>query len=141
MHRIRLIGPWEFSALANADGSAVRLPTDPGRVKTPVCWRTLFGKWNGTAKCSRRFNRPTNIDDVQRIEITIDDLQGQGRILLNEVVLVEAAQGGPISIDVKEKLQPFNQLVMEVTPNCAHESDDGWADRELWSLVAIDIHE
>ncbi|MDA1015411.1 MAG: hypothetical protein O3A00_13290 [Planctomycetota bacterium] len=137
MHRIRLIGPWEFSTSPVANDSSAAAQPDPGRVKTPVVWNALFGEWRGTARCLRRFNRPTNIDADTRIDVTVVDLLGSARVLLNEELLVDATRDATFSINVTGKLKLHNRLVIELTLG----PDGNSAEQELWSLVAIDIHE
>jgi hypothetical protein len=59
-HRIRLIGPWE---LKNADGCE--------RVHLPRDWAVVAGDKTSELKLSRRFHRPTRLDESTVVSIVM----------------------------------------------------------------------
>ena len=123
MHVIRLRGPWQYEPLARtlllADGSTCAEPGDlppPGEVKMPADWGdTLGGYFRGRVRYSRKFNRPTGIEQGDRLFLRIQQVDAFGSAALNEHPLGEIPSGGnPQRFEVTRLLQPFNQLVIEV---------------------------
>jgi hypothetical protein len=90
-HTIRLRGPWNFQPLARvillADGSERRdesiLPTG-GVIVLPADWGGLLGAgFHGLVRFTRRFARPTGLDDRTRVWLIIEDVDWQARVTLN----------------------------------------------------------
>ena len=117
VHRIRLIGPWEFrwGELAgtpiSADGSRVCPFETSGSVKMPCDWNSLFGLAGGQASFSRRFHRPTNLESHEQVVIVLTGVGGSGTVMLNGQLLSEFSESSvSVEVNVTDRLQAFNVL-------------------------------
>lgn len=64
----------------------------------------------------RRFNRPTSLDDWERVTLEIDRVCCAGEISLNGNAVGTLAPGEYFSADVTEMLQSRNELRIEIDP-------------------------
>lgn len=127
MHRIRLVGPWEFQWLT---GDAV--PTPRGRVRMPRRWGDLFGTACGTARFVRRFGQPSGLEPDERVRLVFEGIGGSARIELNGRELGRVKPPGrSAAFDVTGQLRPRNELRVTVTVDATS------ADAGLWGVVAI----
>ncbi len=122
-HFIRLRGPWEYRPLARtaipADGSRHRETENvpgPGRIAMPADGGAALGTDSrGRVSYRRRFGRPTGLDAADRVELVIARVDAFGCAALNGQELGEIAAGGPPwRCDITARLQPRNELVIEV---------------------------
>jgi beta-galactosidase/beta-glucuronidase len=129
MHRIRLIGPWEYEWLGDA---AVNAPS--GQVRMPRDWRELFGDAYGTARFVRRFGRPTNLDENERVRLVFDGIGGAAVVQLNGVELGRVNLANRrAAFDITRRLHARNELAVTLTV------DTPLVDAGLWGVVALDI--
>lgn len=144
IHRMHLKGPWQFEWLSgpfDQDGRPITpVANDPGvlmsdsRIRMPASWQSAFGIVCGTAKFSRRFHKPTNLDPNERVHIAFDGIRGKAKFALNGSSI--EAQGDASSFDVTERLVPSNLLTVEITVD----AEDLAASAGLYAAVAIDIY-
>ncbi len=133
MHRINLKGPWEFQPLSSVvEGSAL-----PGRgtVKFPVAWQDFLGDFRGSARFIRPFNRPTNLDAHERIDLVLDGIGGSVAVRLNQqaVGAIPASQHSG-RFDITHLLQPHNVLEIDVDWDGSSTEQGG-----LWAPVGLEI--
>ena len=140
-HRIRLIGPWEYSwtpdaGLPNDATEASQVPA-AGSVKMPCDWLSLFGTKSVVATFSRRFHRPTNLEPHERVFLVFEGIGGAGRVTLNDEPLGQVTLNDrPIEFDVTRRLAPFNRMDVELqfTPADTAPSQGG-----LYGAVVLEI--
>jgi hypothetical protein len=117
-HRIRLRGPWTYQVMP--DG-----PT--GRVVMPTSW----GSFRGTMRLQRRFGYPGQIDEDERVWLTLAGYSRSAQITLNEIVLASGQAGDqPLEFDVTGLLRMRNGLEIELT---------GEEEGGLWGEVALEV--
>jgi beta-galactosidase/beta-glucuronidase len=138
-HRMHLKGPWDFRWIAQE--SPVNHPRRPEvlldgqRIKMPAAWQDSFGAATGRVEFTRRFQKPTNLDEQEQVHIAFDGLGGSAVIRLNDELIGELSDiDATVSFDVTEKLQSTNLLRVEVA------FDGGDKAGGLWGPVAIEIH-
>lgn len=89
-HRIHLRGPWRYEPLAWAslqvDGeiawSRAALPA-AGTASFPIPWSAIVPGFRGRVVFHRRFHRPGNLEDRDRVEIVLEGVNGSGEVSLN----------------------------------------------------------
>ena len=138
VHRIRLIGPWDFTwNKSTAVGLEIRPTETCGSVKMPCEWQMLFGNVEGSATFSRRFHRPTNLESHEQVVIVLTGVGGEGTITLNsELVADFPSTIGPVEVDVTRRLQAFNVLEVCV---CFRPSSDEPNRGGLFEPVVLEI--
>ena len=97
-HLIRLRGPWDYHI---ADDSA---PGGSGRVMLPGDWLANVPASSVRVVFSRRFHRPTGLDQSSQLALCWQDLPGSATILLNGVALEVSGQ------EIQPLLQSQNLL-------------------------------
>ena len=113
-HRIRLAGPWQIDWVGPEEVPSTTLATASGSF--PANWRTLFGEVYGTARFSRRFGRPTGLDEGTRVWLSIPNYSGMLSVELNERVLAILPEDElPVRFDITDSLRSSNRLILEVT--------------------------
>lgn len=121
-HRIRLRGPWEMAWLGPT-GAAGRFE----RFHFPGSWPSS-GQAGRAAVVRRRFARPANLDDTERILLVCQPLPAGATARLN---------GAPLDLsgvwDVTGRLLPRNVLEIELAAGAA-------AEPILPGEVRLDIH-
>jgi len=130
-HRIRLLGPWQVSAIESLEPQ-VPLPR-PARMTIPCSWRG--GGWpgfRGRALHARHFGRPTGLDANERVRLVIEPLAATGTARLNGQPLGAISAGVTFEIDVTAQLTARNLLEIEL----AADEDSGGVTNE----VRIEIH-
>lgn len=114
VHRIRLIGPWDYVWLGATDPTTDAPPTVTGTIKMPCDWQSIFGPRAGRATFSRRFHRPTNLEPHERVFIVLTGVGGAGQFSLNGLAMGEFdGKTKSAEVEVTDRLVSFNQL--EVT--------------------------
>lgn len=122
-HVIRLHGPWQYRPLKRTvllpDGTAQAEPGElppPGQVQIPCDWEESLGKdFRGRVLYTRGFNRPTGLEDVDRIELSIECVDAFGCVMLNSNPLGEvSADSQPVCFDITKLLELYNTLEIEV---------------------------
>ena len=103
MHTIRLAGPW----------TVVRGDGPPRKVRMPAAWEAVFAS-PGTAKFTRRFNRPPGLDDDARVWLSVAEYRGTIQVRLDGVLLTEPAADEPVRVRLEE-LSPFPRLDITLT--------------------------
>lgn len=123
MHIIRLRGPWELEPVARfvrrPDGTYRPMSDDlPAGVqaKMPADWAEAFGAdFLGRVRYRRTFQKPTGLDERQRVWLVVEAPRSLGVVELNHRRLGEAYWGGqPCSFDIAELLQDHNRLEIVV---------------------------
>ncbi len=128
-HRIRLRGPWECEPLERLPGGGP-VPA-PRRMHLPCRWQESgLSGFTGRVRFRRRFGYPGQIDDYERVWLTLAGFEGRAEILLNGTQLGQADQG-PVEFEVTRLLQERNCLEVIV------ESQSPQAG--LWGEVALEI--
>ena len=115
VHRIRLIGPWEF-AWRSSTGVGVESDSgaESGTIKMPCDWQSIFGSRGVKVAFSRRFHRPTNLESHEQVLVVLTGVGGSGTIRLNGSSLLEFRALDSVEVDVTNKLEAFNLLEVEV---------------------------
>jgi hypothetical protein len=115
VHRIRLIGPWEFAwRSSTGDGAKIEGVAESGTIKMPCDWQSAFGSRGGKVSFSRRFHRPTNLEPHEQVLIILTGVGGSGTIRLNGDSLLEFRAVDSVGVDVTNKLEAFNLLEVEI---------------------------
>ena len=131
-HVIRLRGPWRLEPMARTrrlvDGTSQTivgpLPA-PGETLDPSYWGELLGRdFRGRVRYTRRFNRPTGMAEILRIDLVIEGVDAFGRVILNGQPLGEIPLGlVEFRTEITSRLEPFNRLEIEVElPECDESS-------------------
>ncbi|MCH5376405.1 MAG: hypothetical protein JJ992_20750 [Planctomycetes bacterium] len=127
-HVIRLRGPWRCEALARtrrrADGTSEivsgELPP-AGQIQVPSDWGEVLGEnFRGRVRYSRRFNRPSGMSAVRRVDLVIECVDAFGAVALNDDVLGTIPPGLHVfRSDLTARLKPHNRLTIDVElPEC-----------------------
>lgn len=113
-HQIRLAGPWSIDWVGPEDVPAETLAVDRGTF--PVDWVATFGAVAGTARFTRKFNRPTGLKSHARVWLTVPEYRGMLSIELNgRVLAILPEEELPVRLDVTAALRLHNRLALEVT--------------------------
>jgi hypothetical protein len=113
VHRIRLRGPWNVTAI---DAQAGIAPTESITMPCPCSWRE--GGWpdfHGRARHRRRFGKPARIDSRERVWLIVEACRGALTIELNGAGLGSTANGVAFESDVTHLLSPRNEVQIDVT--------------------------
>jgi hypothetical protein len=138
MHTIRLRGPWQVEAIERyvrrADGryerSAEELPA-AGRMTMPADWGELLGAdFLGRVRYRRIFQKPTGLDEGQRVWLVVEPARSRVIVTLGGELLGEVYWGPAAGrFDVTRLLEDHNQLDIEVEHPALDEAgatnDDG----------------
>lgn len=120
VHRIRLLGPWEF-VWEGASGAETPLVTE-GITAMPCDWGRLFGAVAGTASFRRRFHRPSNLDAHERVWLICTGVRGRGTVSLNDEQLSEFdSDGEAVECEVTSRLAPFNVVNIRLSVGAIEE--------------------
>ena len=146
-HKMNLKGPWVYEWL---DGPRGPGPADDddltmdspllkdSRVRMPSSLKETFGKVSGRILFRRRFQRPTNLDDNERVHIAFTGLGGRAEIAVNGKTLGSVANNSEtVSFDMTPLLEVSNELTVELTMSWGDDLSPG----VLFEPVAIEIHE
>lgn len=122
-HTIRLRGPWQLEPIRRyvlqPDGTYLRtadgLPP-AARAKMPADWSTVFGgDFLGRVCYRRTFQKPTGLDEGQRVWLVIEPPRSQGSIKLGEALLGVIHLGDPAGrFDITDRLESHNLLEIVV---------------------------
>ena len=149
IHSINLLGPWQYdwldgtiddAALETADLETPRLPLLSGsRIKMPASIQQAFGSACGRVRFSRRFQRPTNLDEFERVWLSFRGVGGAAAFLLNDVEIGRVGvESETVDFDVTDQLSPSNNLAVEIEwpPGVAPDRPGG-----LYGPVVIEMRE
>lgn len=135
MHRINLKGPWEFQPLfASPATPDLELP-GRGTVKFPSAWQDFLGDFRGRTRFFRPFNRPTNLDAHERVDLVLDGVGGAAVVRLNQLPVGEIPDSEHTArFDITSLLQLHNVLEIDVEWVGTRDEQGG-----LWAPVALEI--
>lgn len=102
----------------------------------PADWQSVFGERPGTARFTRQFHRPTNLEWHDRVLVAFDGVSGSARVSLNGKTLGAIDAPGPARFLVTELLCFYNELSVEIQFDPAGQ---GKTPGGLWGPVAIEI--
>ena len=150
LHRMNLKGPWDYEWLDGphpigdsvsdseaASGNEFLLAHS--RVRMPSSIQDAWGEMTGRVRFQRRFQKPTNLEEHERVHIAFDGLGGQAAVSLNDEPLIELTDlTEPRTIDVTDRIGQSNVISVELTWNAAECSSEKGG---LWKPVAIEIHQ
>lgn len=132
MHRINLKGPWGFQPLESVEPSP--LPA-AGTVKFPADWQSFLGDFRGRTLFTRTFNRPTNLEPQERVNLVFEGVSGQALVTLNGKSVGEIVNATePVRFDITEVLELHNRLQIEMRWDGPVNLPGG-----LWAPVALEI--
>ena len=147
VHRIHLKGPWDYEWLdgpypaehadkaPSEEDDSVLLPNS--RVRLPSSVQQAFGAVTGTLQLSRRFHKPTNLDEDERVRLVFDGIRGTVVACINGQELGRLENPpDPVSFDITGQLQLSNLLRVELRIG---ESDLA-SPTGLTGPVALEIH-
>ncbi len=145
-HRIHLKGPWFYEWLDGSGGLKTELDeaatldspllTD-SRIRMPASIKESFGEVSGRILFRRRFQRPTNLDDNERVHIAFDGIGGRAEIAVNGQTLGTVENNSEtVSFDMTSLLGPSNELTVDLTISWGVDQSPGG----LYEPVAIEIH-
>lgn len=136
-HRMNLRGPWQVTGV---DLNEAELGAEAGesrRVQLPADWRSLFEETAGTVTFSRNFNRPTNLDDDERVRVVFDGLGGVATVRVNGHALGSVCDiRQTVGFDVTDLLEPANRLEVILTVS---DPANASPPQGLHGLVGIEI--
>lgn len=145
-HRMHLKGPWKYEWLEGPHGSGPTQDEDAtldsplltdSRVRMPSSLLESFGKVSGRVLFSRRFQRPTNLDDNERVHIAFDGIGGRAEIAVNGNSLGNLENNSEtVSFDMTPLLEASNELTVELTMSWEDDHSPGG----LFEPVALEIH-
>ena len=150
LHRMNLKGPWDYEWLdgPHPTGEAVsdsettaenEFLLAHSRVRMPSSIQDAWGEVTGRVRFQRRFQKPTNLEEHERVHIAFDGLGGQATVSLNDEPLIELTDlSEPCTIDVTDRIGQSNVISVELTWNAAECSSEKGG---LWKPVAIEIHQ
>ena len=146
IHRMHLKGPWIYEWLDGPHGSTGCIETAASdnsplladsRVRMPCSWQSAFGGMSGRIRFSRRFQRPTNLDENERVHIAFDGIGGQAQIAVNGQEIGRLSNNvETVSFDITSILSVSNELSVELSFSPDNEATPGG----LHQPVAIEIH-
>ncbi len=123
MHTIRLRGPWQLEPvkrfIPQFDGSyrpiEDNLPSS-ARAKMPADWcETVGPDFLGVVRYSRNFNRPTNLEEHERVWLVVEPPRSCGRVRVNGEFLgyvrFDSAAG---RFDITRLLKEHNSVGIDV---------------------------
>jgi hypothetical protein len=111
IHRIRLRGPWEF--LWISPPAALSPAARKGSIQLPAAWRAAFGELGGTVRLSRAFNRPSGLENGERVWLDVSAAD-ETSISLNGAWLGRSA-GGTARFDVTDRLDLHCRVDLELS--------------------------
>ena len=129
-HIIRLRGPWQRTVLRNEPENAPN--TETVTVRMPNSWTEDLGReFAGTVRYRRMFNRPTGISDQTPICVRFEQVVGYATVSLNDQPL-GTIRWPEVSgrFEISGRLQPRNQLDVEVTSVTSEEANAGRTPNE-----------
>lgn len=150
LHRMNLKGPWDYEwldgphptseAVSNSDvASNNEFLLAHSRVRMPSSIQDAWGDVTGRVRFQRRFQKPTNLEEHERVHIAFDGLGGQAAVSLNDEPLIKMNDlSEPHTIDVTDRIGQSNAISVELTWNAAECSSEKGG---LWKPVAIEIHQ
>ena len=111
VHKIRLAGPWQCHQ-----------PSESSATWTTVTLPFHFATSDGCKTLKRRFHSPTGIDSTTSIMVAVSLNNASAFVRLNGQLLEKAcvaelasdATGDITAFDVTGRLQPFNELEVEL---------------------------
>ena len=119
-YTIRLRGPWQLEPLEQygrrGGGGARERSTDRlpavARAKMPADWSAVFGPdFYGRVRYRRTFQRPTSLDEGQRVFLVVEPPRSRGTVSLAGGVLGTVRYGDPPGrYDITERLGEHNHL-------------------------------
>ena len=126
-YTIRLRGPWQLEPLERyvpcGDGRWDRSTDDlPAavRAKMPADWSAEFGsEFRGRVRYRRTFQKPTGLDEGQRVWLVVEPPRSRGTVSLGGELLGHVGYGDPPGrYDITERLQEHNHvdIVVEHPP-------------------------
>lgn len=119
MHIIRLRGPWNVEPVARfvpqADGTykPVKEELPPiARVTMPADWSATCGAdFLGRVSYRRIFQKPTGLDDGERVFLVVEPPQSSACITLKKKLVGFVYSGEPAGrFDITDRLEDHNQL-------------------------------
>ena len=149
LHRMNLKGPWDYEwldgphSIGEADSNSHATSKNEfllahSRVRMPSSIQDAWGEVTGRVRFQRRFQKPTNLEEHERVHIAFDGFGGQAAVSLNDEPLIELADlAEPRTIDVTDRIGQSNVISVELTWNAAECSSEKGG---LWKPVAIEIH-
>ena len=126
-HRIRLRGPWQATPLSRADGD-LRPPATT--VRMPCRLDDVWPEFRGTVRLTRPFGLPRQLDDYERVWLTVAGMTGRADAALNGQPLGHW-DAAPFEVEVTGLLRERNELVVRL-----HVTEPGSG---LWGEVALEI--
>jgi hypothetical protein len=107
VHRIRLVGPWEWTSRPAEDESDWR------KIRLPDDWESLC-EVSGSAIFRRRFHCPTGIEATDKVFVVIDADGFLGTVQLNGSPLgcIERLSRSDQSYEVTDRLLDHNLLTI-----------------------------
>ena len=131
-HVIRLRGPWRYEPLARTRrlpcGTSEILPgclPSAGQTQVPADWGEVLGpEFRGRVRYQRRFNRPSGMADVLRIDLVIECVDAFGEVRLNGLPLGVIPPGfREFRAEIASRLELYNLLDVDVElPECIETS-------------------
>lgn len=145
-HRIHLKGPWIYEWLDGPRGPNREEDEDAtldsplltdSRIRMPTSMNESFGEVSGRVLFRRRFQRPTNLDDNERVHIAFDGIGGRANIAVNGRALGNLENNlETVSFDMTSLLEHSNELTVDLTISWGVDRKPGG----LYEPVAIEIH-
>src|SRR5262249_13428015 len=121
-HRIRLRGPWQATPV---------LPAGPmTTIRMPCHLDEAWPGFRGEVHLIRSFGIPRQLDDFERIWLTVAGMTGQADVSLNGESLGRWP-AAPFEIEVTGRLRARNELCV-----CLQSTEPGSG---LWGEVALEI--
>ena len=113
-HTIRLRGPWQYCVL---EGTPTAPAGTSGQIQMPADWSaTLGAEFRGVVRYTRKFGCPSGLTDLVHVLLVVSAVNNSATIQLNDQPLGRVTGShGPQAFDISERLQPRNQLDIDVS--------------------------
>lgn len=135
MHRIHLKGPWEFQPQIWGGSESDRTVPPGGTVKFPAAWSDFLGEFRGRARFIRPFNRPTNLESHERVDLVLDGVGGSAVVRLNQQPVGTVSETeNSARFEITSLLQLHNTLEI-----CVDWMGNLAEPGGLWAPVALEI--
>lgn len=140
-HIIRLRGPWWYRLADSAEAGEV---TESNRIELPCPPKEILSLLRGgPVNLRRNFNRPTGLEDVKRVELSVDVAPFMGLVSLNGQTLGTTGTAGRAgTFDVRALILGTNRLDIAVE---GVQSSDSLQPLESCQpqcgIIQLEIHE
>jgi hypothetical protein len=124
-HQIRLRGAWQTS-----------LP-DSAAIESPLGWGKLVPEhFTGELTFLRVFHAPSGLANIMRLDLVIPPLNAPYQLTLNNDIVMSFGGHEEGRVDIKERIQPSNQILLLVEVSAGVRQP--WSPKDLHIRLEIE---